>query len=93
MARTRNREVIERFRSGEAPVFLISLKAGGRARPTADYVFAREAIDRARTKSDEEGECLSGCRWMIEAKAVLQVKRAHENEPRPLCLVVTVVAI
>ena len=57
---TRNRtEVIERFRSGEAPVFLISLKAGGSGLTLteADYVFVmdpwwnpaaeEQAIDRA----------------------------------------------
>ena len=57
---TRNRtEVIEHFRSGEAPVFLISLKAGGSGLTLteADYVFVmdpwwnpaaeEQAIDRA----------------------------------------------
>ena len=51
--------VIERFRSGEAPVFLISLKAGGSGLTLteADYVFVmdpwwnpaaeEQAIDRA----------------------------------------------
>ena len=57
---TRNREeVVERFRSGEAQVFLISLKAGGSGLTLteADYVYVmdpwwnpaaeEQAIDRA----------------------------------------------
>ena len=56
---TRREEVVERFRSGEAPVFLISLKAGGFGLnlTEADYCFVldpwwnpateAQAVDRA----------------------------------------------
>ena len=69
--RTRNRaQVIERFRDGEAPVFLISLKAGGFGLnlTEADYCFVldpwwnpaaeAQAVDRAHRIGQQTGHGL-----------------------------------